>query len=447
MTNLPDMLNLNFLKVTSINDTKSDQVYYIGADPILSLPQCPSCGNVRPNTIQKFGTKIFTYSDVPIHGKMVVIRVKRQRHRCLECGVTFYEDLRDMDDTHNATNRFIQYVYDQSLTTPFAPLARQLGIHPKTVRNIFDENVKRLESKYKRVIPEQLGIDEIYLLDKAKPICVLTNIGERSVMDLLPDRNLPTLRDYFMKMPGTSKVTAVTMDMWTGYRTLAKEFFPNALIIVDKYHVLQVVDKALDSIRIEARNTFSYSEGKRLFRSRRLLQSRRQHLKDHEQKALNKWLAAIPALDTAYTLKEFFYEIWDAKSKDEAEKLFKEWRGLALESGLKQMIGVSSTVLNWYDEIFNYFGTNLTNAYTESLNRQIRQVSIIGRGYSFPVIRAKIVFAKTAQKPVIKLDKKSFRDGDFSNVLLSMSSDFEEPEYYGSDISILNQLFPPSGEN
>jgi transposase len=53
---------------------------------------------------------------------------------------------------------------------------------------------------------------------------------------------------------------------------------------------------------------------------------------------------------------------------------------------------------NWEAEIFAYFDYRVTNAYTESLNSLIRVINRLGRGYSFEVLRAKILFTEGLAK-------------------------------------------------
>jgi transposase len=48
---------------------------------------------------------------------------------------------------------------------------------------------------------------------------------------------------------------------------------------------------------------------------------------------------------------------------------------------------------NWEEQILGYFDHQVTNAYTESMNNLIRAVSRLGRGYSFEVLRAKMLFS------------------------------------------------------
>lgn len=52
---------------------------------------------------------------------------------------------------------------------------------------------------------------------------------------------------------------------------------------------------------------------------------------------------------------------------------------------------------NWHDEIFAYFENPMTNAYTESSNNLTRVMNRMGRGYSFEVIRARMLFDPKAR--------------------------------------------------
>ncbi|MDE6677593.1 MAG: transposase [Ruminococcus sp.] len=57
-----------------------------------------------------------------------------------------------------------------------------------------------------------------------------------------------------------------------------------------------------------------------------------------------------------------------------------------------------STVANWHMEIFNYFNNRYTNAQTDSLNNVIREIDRAGRGYIFPMLRAKVLYRHITTK-------------------------------------------------
>jgi hypothetical protein len=98
-------------------------------------------------------------------------------------------------------------------------------------------------------------------------------------------------------------------------------------------------------------------------------------------------------LGQAYKLKEDFYDIWDtSQSRGEAIARYEEWSSKIPADVQPQFEQLTKAINNWHVEVFNYFDHKVTNAFTESKNNIIRAVNREGRGYSFAVIRAKILF-------------------------------------------------------
>ena len=100
----------------------------------------------------------------------------------------------------------------------------------------------------------------------------------------------------------------------------------------------------------------------------------------------------------AYEVKEAGYRIYDAKTREEAENSFVEWKA-SVPQEMKGAFGDFERAWNnWQTEILNYFDHRVTNAYTESLNNLIRSTNRIGRGYSFEALRAKVLLAEGPEK-------------------------------------------------
>lgn len=77
-------------------------------------------------------------------------------------------------------------------------------------------------------------------------------------------------------------------------------------------------------------------------------------------------------------------------------KAFDEWKTTITD--YPEYLAFADMVENWRTEIFNYFDNRYTNAITESLNRVSKEISAIGRGYNFKVLRAKILYRNSAVK-------------------------------------------------
>ena len=104
---------------------------------------------------------------------------------------------------------------------------------------------------------------------------------------------------------------------------------------------------------------------------------------------LESWTHNFPTLGAAYNAKENFFKIWDETDRQAAEDKYTAWRNdLPLEVA-DHFEPIVTAMTNWYDPIFAYFDTGLTNAYTEALNGLVKVIDRTGRGYSFDAIRAK----------------------------------------------------------
>jgi transposase len=387
-----DILNLPGLEI--VKTSEDDLTYYITAKTTVPPKCCQYCGIIRANNLSKYGRRRFMYTDLPIHGRRTVVCIERQRYKCLACEQTFFEDLPMMDTKRMATKRLVEHVQRESLNETFVALAARIGLNEKTVRNIFKEHVEELEAAFRPTIPTCVGIDEVHLM--GKPRCVITNLEDNSLIDMLPNRDMKTLSRYFAPLP-RSKIHWVAMDMWTGHKSFVYENMRYASIVIDKFHVVKAADYAMEAVRKKIRGDLSDTERKKLMRSRFLL-LRRSALSEKEREQLNAWLEKFPALSNAYFLREFFYDIYDADDQDTAMKRFSEWKAMITEDVAFAFNPVANMVNNWYTEIFNYWKCphRLTNAYTESLNSVIRFVDRKGRGYSFEVLRARMLYARKA---------------------------------------------------
>ncbi|TRC57884.1 ISL3 family transposase, partial [Mannheimia haemolytica] len=75
----------------------------------------------------------------------------------------------------------------------FSSVAEDVGVDEKTVRNIFNDYCERLEKTLNFEMPQWLGIDEIHII---KPRCVITNIQQQTIVDMLDNRNKTTVTRY-----------------------------------------------------------------------------------------------------------------------------------------------------------------------------------------------------------------------------------------------------------
>lgn len=393
---------LNLPKLNILNMTESEDDYRFLVETKSPPPShCPKC-ETEPN-LYKHGKKQQLFFDLPMHAKRVGIYIKRQRYKCRECNETFFETLPDMDVSRSVTNRLMDWIQKANLEKTFTSVADDIGVDEKTVRNIFNDYVTELESQTNFRAPKWLGIDEVHLLKNYR--CVITNVENKSVIDILRKRNKDTVISYLSKLQDIDKIELVAMDMWNPYKSAVNTVIPHTKIVIDKFHVVKLANEALEKIRKTNRQNVLAKERRKLRRDRYVLLSRRKDLNDFDdQIKLQIWTDKFPLLGQAYELKKQFFDIYEAESINEAYKLYQSWLSNIPKELMTYFEDLIKLLNNWEEEIFNFFNSPITNTYTESLNRLIKTMNHVGRGYSFEALRAKILFTQGYRK--VKKRKK-----------------------------------------
>ncbi len=389
-----DILNLPYFRAGGVAETKdSFSIKAVVALPneIAQVSGCPFCSSTAEERV-RFGSKAQSFVDAPIRGKHVTVTIDRQRYRCKGCSRTYSQYLPHLNDKRSMTERCIEYICGQAIRRPFSQVAEEVGVSEGTVRGIFGDYIVKMDSERSVETPEWLGIDELKLANHLR--CVLSNVKDRKAVDLLPTRDHRTVGSYLSRMADRDRVQVVTMDMWKPYKDLAANIFPNAQVIVDKFHIVRMGNFAVDQVRKDCRTGLTGKDRRKLMHGRFQLFRRANELTDRERLTMELWSAFLPDLRAAYECKESFYRIWDdSRDSVDAYTLYAEWEANIPDQIEYAFRPIKTAVSNWHKEIFAYFTIPATNAYTECLNGIIRVSNRLGRGYSFDVIRAKVLYA------------------------------------------------------
>jgi len=383
-----NILNLSCYRVLDTQESEHD--YHITAETLVVPTSCPHC---QSGNLVGFGRREQMVKDLPMHGRRVGLYINTRRFRCRTCAKTFYEALPEIDEKRLMTKRLLQWMGKQSIRRTFASIAEEIGCTDFTVRSVFSDYVNELEKTICFETPEWMGIDEIHVI--SKPRCIISNIQNSTIVDMLHNRNKNTVAEYLFKMPNRDKVQYVAMDMWTPYRDAVQTVIPKATIIIDKFHVVRMANDAVEKARKGLRAELTIKQKRGLMHDRFVLLKRERDLNDEERLNLDGWTKNYPVLGEAYRLKEAFYAIYEeSESPESALRRYEAWSDEVSPEIRPYFHDMIRAFTNWKPFILNYFEHPITNAYTESLNSLIRMMNRMGRGYSFEALRAKILFAE-----------------------------------------------------
>ena len=405
-------LGLYEFEVTDFRQNDYDMGYYVQTKRPPKV--CPKCGVLEPRlTVHAHKQQIVR--DIGIQGKRSALIIDRRYYHCRECGSTFAEPLECVSENGKITKRLREYIGLKAANTPFQQLEDEYQISDTTVRKIFLERVASLPDISELETPRVLGIDEICLMKnnyhRKEPWLVIANGDENTIMEMLPDRSKPSVIRLLQSLKDPSAVEVVTMDMWSGYRSAVYEALPNAMVIVDKFHVLKMATEQMDS----ARKYLYKSAPHGLKKNKALFLKRASKLTPKAVEYRDQWFAEYPKLKKAYELKESLFEMYSCRTRAEAEQYFIDWQK-SIPYGDSDFNGwrlLASTIRRCQKEIFNYFDApasyTRTNAFVEGLNSTIRVIATQGRGYDFEVLRGKVLL--TAGRKVV-FPKTDFRSMD-----------------------------------
>ncbi|MBO4432259.1 MAG: ISL3 family transposase [Clostridia bacterium] len=363
---------------------------------------CPNCGSIN---FVKYGNYHRQIKDLPISGNNVYIELLDNRYKCKDCNQTFLNTCEDVDINAKLSKRLKLHVQKVALNQTLQQVAVDYNIAPGTVYKLLVEHIKKVSSEYVIKAPRVLGIDEAHLNNIMR--CVYVDIEHKGVIDIQPSRAVKNVVDYLNNLPGKENVKIVTMDMWNQYRKAVYETLPNAIIVVDRFHVIKMINNVLDEERRRISNTVPRAQRISLKDSRFALLHNFDELDKKQLQDYKNIITAYPTLKIVHQAKEMFRSIYDSSRTSEAEAKYNKWKDFVRQNPeLKCYEGCIKTIESWHSEIFSFFVYHYTNGVTEALNNTVKCIEKMGRGYSFEMLRARVLFGTSATKQSYKQHTK-----------------------------------------
>jgi transposase len=376
---------------------ETEVTYVIATECVDAGPKdCPQCG--RPLHVQE--TRILQVADLPLHERCVTLEVPVPARRCRPCGKIIYIRPVDLHSSRRMTARLVTHIERAGLERPYADIAKQVGVCEATVADICGAGAGPLHAAYWPKMAETLSIDEVHIR-KGTDYAVLSDHDAVQVIEMLETSKKAPLRAALRHLLRPERCRIVTMDMCRRYRDAVREALPDALIVIDKWHVLNMARRNLVTVIREQYRRLTPSCSMTLLALTGLMIERRWDLKPAQRQQLSAELAKSAYLKAAYDAKETFYDLYAVPTLSAAEQYLDAWLG-SLPQGMRCAYKELVTALgNWRGEILNYWRTPepVTNAPAEALNGRIKRINAAGGGYMpFELLRERVLFGEPRRR-------------------------------------------------
>ena len=348
---------------------------------------CPCCQGLT-DKVHDYRTQIV--KDLPIQYKNTYLHYRKRRYICPCCNKKFYEKLHILPKRYRITNRVALYSLNRlTKRISIKDIASELNVSSSSV-------IRWLNNTFiskPNILPKVLSIDEFKGNSGGEKFqCILTDAKNKKVVDILHSRKQEDLFGYFTGFKHRDNVNYVVIDMSRAFKEVARKCFPNAKLVIDKFHVARQATWAFENTRKRVQKNLSSELRKYFKRSRKLLTMRINQLKKDDILAVEKMLSCSVDLANAYLLKEYFYNLMDSKDRHQAIENLKWFKLQAKHIDLPEYKPVLTMLNNWEEYILNAFEYKYSNGYTEGTNNSIKVIKRVGFGYrNFENFRKRIL--------------------------------------------------------
>ncbi len=165
------------------------------------------------------------------------LELKKQRYYCGHCQSTFI-----LKTSIVEKNCYISY------NTKHA-IARRHQVSHSTVNRILHSFYESQSLNF-NYLPENLCFDEFKSVKSAEGHMsfIFCDADKKQIIDIIEDRRLSSLQTYFKQytQEARNNVKHIVIDMYGPYISLIKELFTHTNIVLDKFHLVQHISRALN---------------------------------------------------------------------------------------------------------------------------------------------------------------------------------------------------------
>jgi len=351
-----------------------------------SRPICSGCGKAGPG----YDTQTMRHFEfVPLWGIAVFFLYAMRRVDCSACGVKI-ERVPWAEGKRHLTTTYAWFLANWAKRLSWLEVARAFD---STWENVYRavkmavdwglthrdlENIKAIgtdEICWRKTVKEKF-VTLVYQLD----------VGQRRLLWIGRDRTARIYKGFFQWLgpERCQRLRFICSDMWKPYLQIIAEMAPKAINILDRFHIMSHMSKALDEIRVgEVKELKSKGLEPVLTGSRWCLLKRPDNLTDKQVDKLSDLLKCNLKSVRGYLLKEDFQRFWEYISPYWAGRFLDEWCARTMRSRLKPMKKVAKMLRNHGKLLLNWFRAkgDIALGCVEGFNNKAKVVT--KRSYGF----------------------------------------------------------------
>lgn len=301
----------------------------------------------------------------------------------------FVEKLPGITGKRRTTRQFDSDLLKHLSGQSFKTVERKLSLSYPALRARLESAVDPAQLKWELLadLPEiHLGLDGHHLVNK-KFVQTVAEVKAHIPLGILNGTKKSIIFAGLTSCPENlkGKVKSINVDMDDGAIAIAQKVFPNAVIVIDKFHVVMDANQRLNEARLIEQEVINQNRGRqgkgRIDIPVQLMRLAREHLHEWEKEDLEDIFQKYPRLKIWYVAKEKLREVYLAKTREDAEKQFNSLILILSVNDDVELIRWGRSLRYYKEKILNYFCYRTTNAYTEGLHVRCKLVQRLSCGF------------------------------------------------------------------
>lgn len=263
---------------------------------------------------------------------------------------------------------------------PVNRVAEILGVYPQRLWAVFNHWVAKALAADDPSSITRLGVDETSSKKGHSYVTVGVDLDAKRVIHVTEGKNQETIVKIAAHLTAkgckASQITDVSMDLSPAFIAGSLKHFPTAHITFDRFHVVKLLNQAMDAVRKGERAEHAMLKGHKYTFLRN-----HDSLSDKRKAQLQQMITLYPTLGQAYRLKTLFNDLWTMPNKVAADAFLTHWCEQVKAAGIAAFDQFAKTLRGHWWGIIEFANSHITNGILEGINSKIQLAKRRARGY------------------------------------------------------------------
>lgn len=263
---------------------------------------------------------------------------------------------------------------------PISKVANLLCVYAKRIWVVFNFWIKKALAKDRCEGLQKLGIDETSAKRGHDYVSIGVDLETRRVVAVVEGKGKESVAKIAQEIERRGgqldNISDISIDLSPSFIAGTKEQFPYAKITFDRFHIVKLLNEAMNKLRQQ-----EYVEHQALKGHRYTFLRRPENLSKSKRSALDEMVKSYPTLGEGYRLKTLFDDLWQQENEEDARSFLIDWCEQVELAKIEPFLVFAKTIKSHMSGIVQYARSRISNGILEGINCKIQLAKRRARGY------------------------------------------------------------------